>query len=113
MKIQFTIESESQDEIEFVEDVARVRDQGLEAGLSQREVARVLIFVAQGLLSESFERHDVSHSEEDVYECPVCGGDIGSVEVTGIGEDPVVEPCGCSVQFEDLPQDKIDEMLDR
>lgn len=113
MEIKFTIESESQEELEFVEDVARVRDQGLDSGLSQQDVARVLIFVAQGLLSESFVERDVSHSEDEIYVCPVCGGDIESVEVTGIGEDPVVDPCGCSVQFEDLPQDKIDEMLDR
>lgn len=113
MKIQFTIESESQDELEFIEQVAHVRDQGLESGLSQGEVARVLVFVAQGLLSDSFERRDVSPSEEENPFCPGCGGPVDGVEVPGIGEEPVVEPCGCEMEFDELPQEVIEDILDR
>ena len=113
MKIQFTIESDSDDELEFIEQVARVRDQGLDVGLSESEVARIFIFVAQGLLSESFDSSGVSSSVKQNSVCPSCGGSLEGVEIEGIGEDPVIVPCGCKVAFDNLPDEKIDEIVDR
>lgn len=112
MNIEFMLEAESEEEMEFFEQVADIRNEGLDSGLSRQEVSRVFLVFAQGLLSESFKDDSVPVPEDDEWVCPACGGPLVDIDVPGIGEDPVVDPCRCVVPFNDLPQEVIDETLD-
>lgn len=109
MKIRFTFDAESKEEIEFINQLVQVRDMGLESELSNEEVARMFVMVAQGLLSESYREQDVRPSNTEIFVCPSCGSDLESIETMGIGEDVQCIPCGCMVDMDELPSTFLQE----
>lgn len=110
MKAKVTIEADTEEERIFMEQIAQARNEALANDLSQEQVARMLTIFAQGLLSPSFDEQGVSSVEEEKTVCPSCGSILEEVEFRGIGQDPVVVPCGCSVEYDDLPQEVLDEL---
>lgn len=100
MKTDFYLEPESEAEIELVDLLAEAREVGLEkAGLSPQEVSIVFQQFAIGAL------HEPEQVSEPQATCPVCGTEIDSVETTGIGSQPIVQPCGCETTYDQLPED--------
>lgn len=102
MEIRFTFDAESKEEIEFINQLVQVRDAGLESELSNEQVARMFVMVAQGLLSESYREQDVRPSNTEIFVCPACGSDLESIQTMGIGEDVQCIPCGCMVDIDNL-----------
>ena len=104
MKTNITIEPESEEERVFMEQIAAARNEALDEGVSQREVARIFLVFAEPLLGE-FERESGSLGGSDEKPlCPSCGVVVSDFDVPGIGEDVVVDPCGCRMPFDELPQ---------
>lgn len=112
MNIEIVLDPESDAEVEFMERVAMARNDALDAGMSEEDVARTLSVFAEGVLSGSFENQDVGSENKESVVCPLCGLTVEDVEVMGIGEEPVLVPCGCRVTFEELPQKVRDDILD-
>lgn len=110
MKVNLTLEAESEEESKLMERVAKIRNEALDDGMSTEEVARVFMVFAQGMLSPSFEEQGVSHVKDEKPLCPSCGSILERVEFEGIGQDPTVVPCGCTVLYDDLPQEVLDDM---
>jgi hypothetical protein len=110
MKVNLTLEVDSPEEEQLLEELAEVRNRAIANGMSEQEVARVLNIVAQGVLSPSFEEQGVQSVEEEKTLCPSCGSVLESVEFPGIGETPTIVPCGCEVEYDDLPQDVLDDI---
>lgn len=110
MKVNLTIELDSDDEEVLLSELAEARNRALQNGMSEQEVTRVFLIVAQGVLSPSFDEQGVTSVEEEKTLCPSCGSVVEDVEFPGIGEEPVIVPCGCEVEYDDLPQDVLDDM---
>lgn len=98
-----TIDIETEDERILFERLASVRNDALESSMNEQEVARVFLMVAQGLLSPSFEQQDGTVTKEEKPVCPSCERVVYDFVVTGIGEKPILEDCGCRVHYEDIP----------
>lgn len=111
MKTEVYLEPETEAEREFMERLAHVRNQALDDGMSKAQVSRVLSIYAQSLVSGSFDQRSNDPNTEEKSLCPECGCLIEGVEVTGIGEEPTVLPCGCTVGFNELPEEVQQDML--
>jgi len=99
MKTELGIEPESREEVEFLERLAEVREFGIEeTDMTVHEVGAVMGYFASGV----HNRQTAQKSRRSKHECPVCGQEIKEVNSPGLGEDPTIEPCGCSVEYSDL-----------
>ena len=105
MKTNITIEPESEEEREFMEKIAVARNEALDNDVSQKEVARIFLAFADGLLSGSDGKVGGSGGSKEKPRCPSCGVVVSDFDVPGIGEDVVVDPCGCRMPFEELPEE--------
>lgn len=108
MKSNIDFVPEDEDELVFLEQVAQARIDALEHGVDPDVVDRVLLlFVLEG---GGIDHIMNEPSQKSV--CPVCGSVVESVESEGIGEDPVVRPCGCVVSYDDLPDGLLDMLME-
>lgn len=112
MNTDIYFEPETEAEREFMEQLAYARNRALDEGVTREDVSRVLSIYAQALLSDSFEQttNDTQNDENPL--CPECGSLIEGVEVRGIGELPTILPCGCDVEFNELPDSIRQNMLE-
>lgn len=107
------IEPETQAELELLEDLAAVRNVALEQGIDQVDIARAMIVYGEVLLRKDFDNpnlhasSDEAESEHQDGGCPNCGGVIEDVEIIELGSLPEVQPCGCEVELDLLPDEVI------
>ena len=104
MKTDFTIEPESQEERQFMEEIARARNEALNNNVSEEEVAHIFLVFASGLLGDFEHESGSSGGSDEKPLCPSCGVVVSDFDVPGIGEDIVVVPCGCRMEFDELPE---------
>ena len=104
MNLDTTIEAESQDERVFMEQIAQARNEALDSGVPEEEVARMFLIFASGLLSDFEYDSSSSGGSDEKPRCSSCGVVVSDFDVPGIGEDVVVDPCGCRMPFDELPQ---------
>lgn len=97
MRLSIHISAEGEGERHILEQLANLRTYALEdVEMSEEEFAAVLSLFSAGMFTETGDR-------DDRLTCPNCDGPVDSISGTGIGEDPVIEPCGCTVGWADLP----------
>lgn len=102
MRSDIHIEPESDEEIEFIDQLSQARTYAVEeTDMNPEDVAVIFSAFATGMFSES--GRDVRPPK--THECPQCGQELKDVETPGLGMDPRAVPCGCSVQYDDLPQE--------
>lgn len=100
MKTDIYIESESEEDREVIDALSAAREYGLEeSDMSREELAVVFNQFAIGLMKEQGTLQEPSHT------CPECGESIEDVDLIALGVDPTVQPCGCTVSFDDLPEE--------
>jgi len=104
MKTNITIEPESEEERVLMEQIAVARNEALNKGMSQQEVARIFLVFAERLLGDFEQEPSSSGGLDEKPLCPSCGVVVSDFDVPGIGEDVVVDPCGCRMPFDELPQ---------
>lgn len=102
MKSEIHLTPETEEEVEFFERLAEARSYALKQGLDEAEIAQVFSLFATGMFNESAAPPE---EDETSHECPQCGSLIEEVESPGMGMDPVLVPCGCSVSHDELPQE--------
>lgn len=102
MKSEIHLTPETEEEVEFFERLSEARSYALEQGMDEAEIAQVFSLFATGMFNESSRQ---TEERESVHKCPQCGSIIEEVESPGMGMDPVLVPCGCSVSHDDLPQE--------
>lgn len=101
MKTDIFIEPETGAEVEFLDRLGEAREMALAAGIDEAEVAAVFGQFAAGMYIESVS--ESAESDESRLSCPSCGTVVEDIESPGIGSEPVVRPCGCTVAYEELP----------
>ena len=93
---------DSEEEITFLEQLAAVRTYGTEElDLDRETVAMIMIQSASVLMDPTAP--DIT-DEVDAEVCPNCGAPLKEIDSKGIGVDPVGEPCGCSLESQDVPE---------
>lgn len=108
-----------QDETEAraMEDIHVATRRAHRDGMSKERLAALLAFMASATLDprseeESPERSESGleeeMSEEDVPECPECGGVVGDVSMQ-LGGDVFFRPCSCIAQYDDLSEEEREE----
>jgi len=105
MNTDYIVEPENDKDVEFVDMLAEARSFALENDMDPRTVAYVYLMFG----FEVYSMGDVESSEAPV--CPECGEDIGTVSLSGLGEEADVEPCGCVVGLDALPDEVLDDIL--
>lgn len=104
MIIDIQITPESEDEVTLIEKLTEAREYGLtETDLSDQEIAAVFSQFAAGITMEA----DVEGEEHGLH-CPECGTPIQDVTSRGMGMPPIVKPCGCKSEWEDIPPEYFD-----
>lgn len=95
------VEIESPEEALLLERVNEARIEAVESGADPQEVSRILSLVA--VMTDG----DMPSLESDESGpiCPTCGEPVDGYDVVEIGSDPVLQPCGHSVPFEELPDE--------
>lgn len=107
MNTDIYLEPETDEEVRFLELLAEAREYGnRDAGLSDREIARVFNQFAIGTLNME-DRIAEDIESETVYTCPICGDEIEDLDAPGIGMDPTVQPCGHQPDYSDLPPELV------
>lgn len=102
MKSEIHLTPETDEEVEFFERLAEARSYALEQGMDEAQIAQAFSLFATGMFNES----DASTEEpQGSHRCPQCDTLIRDVESPGMGMDPVLVPCGCSVTHDELPQE--------
>lgn len=99
MKTEIYLTPEDEDEVEFLERLADAREFALDAGLERETVAAMFAQMSAGIAGEDGA---VAEKEEELN-CPECGTTLTDVTAAGIGEHPTTEPCGCTVEWDDIP----------
>ena len=100
MKTEITLVPETEEEMEFVERLAAVREYGIqEVGMDKEAVAAIMAEFAAGAMSG-----DPTDSQE-TFECPECGTPVQEVTAREIGGKPIVKPCECEVEWSEIPPD--------
>jgi len=102
MKSEIHLTPETDEEVEFFERLAEARSYALDQGMDEAEIAQVFSLFATGMFNESGE---AAEEPEGTHNCPQCDTLIRNVESLGMGMDPVLVPCGCSVSHDELPQE--------
>jgi len=102
MKSEIHLTPETDEEIEFFGRLSEARTYALEAGMDEAEIAQAFSLFATGMFNESAAPPE---EDETSHNCPQCDSLIKDVESPGMGMDPVLVPCGCSVSHDDLPQE--------
>lgn len=104
MRNDIVLDPESEEERVLLDKLAIARQFGLEeAGLSPQELSMVFSQFAIGC--HLADQSGVSHSS---LECPECEEPITDVDVPGIGQSPVGVPCGCELEYDQVPQELLD-----
>lgn len=102
MKSEIHLTPETEEEVELLERLSEARAYAIEeAGMEPEQLATIFSQFASGMFTESGSAVD----ERESHECPQCGQRIEDVESPGLGMDPALVPCGCSVSHDDLPQE--------
>lgn len=100
MKTDIRLTPESEEEVKVLEKLSEVREYALEeAEMNPASVGGIFAQMAAGLCSES-ERNPPAEAD---LECPECGTPITDVTGNELGAEPIVEPCGCEVGWDQLP----------
>ena len=107
MKFDYNIEPETKYEEELIESVAMARNRALEHGVSEDVVSTVLSLFAMRMGSGS----PTDQNAPTGSVCPVCGELIEGVSISGIGSVPELVPCGCEVEYDDLPDSVLDDLI--
>lgn len=105
MKFDIHIIPNNEDEVELLQRLSNVREFGIEeTDMSESEVAALFAQFASGLHTEEDKQ------EEDYYEfpCPVCEGLVEDVQTPGMGQNPIIQPCGHEADWADIPLDYFD-----
>lgn len=102
MILDIQIKPESEEEVQFLEKLTAAREFGIdETDLTRAELASIYSEFAAGIASEI----DVDRADDSYLTCPVCNTVVDDVTAEGLGGDPIVEPCGCTVEWNELPDD--------
>lgn len=107
MKLDVFIEADDEKEQELMDRMVAARRFALEeADLDTSEAAALFAQFATGLAVEE----DAEEQEDEAnIDCPSCGAPMDGVESPGIGENPTVNPCGCEIEWEDVPENFLPE----
>jgi hypothetical protein len=104
MRNDIVLEPQSEEERELLDKMASVRQYGLEeAELSPQELSVVFSQFAIGC-----HLADQSGVSQSSLECPECKEPITGVDVPGIGQEPTGVPCGCELEYDQVPQELFD-----
>jgi len=105
MKFDIHITPNTEEEVQLLEQLSQAREFGIEeTEMSESELAAVFAQFASGIHTEEQEE------EKSYYEfsCPVCDGVVKDVQTPGMGEDPIIQPCGHTADWADIPLDYFD-----
>lgn len=101
MKKDVSIIPETEEELKLVEMLAEVREYAIQdAGMEPEEVAALFAQFSAGAIEGEFVG-----DQTDRVKCPNCGEPVEDVESMGLGMTPELEPCGCEVEYTDIPDD--------
>lgn len=101
MLLEIQLSPENEDEVEVLERLTDAREYALEeTDLSKGEVAAMFSQFAAGVALEI----DVDEEDEGL-QCPECGSNVENVTSMGMGASPIMDPCGCEVDWNELPPD--------
>ena len=92
---------ETEEEVQFIEQLAAVREHGLEELDLERESVAMLVIQTGAVLIDP--NIDDPVKQVDVPDCPVCETPLRQVDTEGIGSKPRGEPCGCQLEWSDVP----------
>lgn len=97
MKTEVHLTPETEDEVQLLEMLAEAREFALEeAEMDPASAAGIFAQMAAGLAGEG-------EVEEGDYECPNCGRAATGVTGSELGGQPEVKPCGCELEWEEVP----------
>jgi len=102
MKTEVHLTPETEEEVELLERLVEVRRFAIEdTELSPSSIAGIFAQMSAGMAGEEESYETAS----DAIQCPVCGNNAQEVTAGEIGGKPIVEPCGCEADWDDLPPD--------
>ena len=107
MKFDIHIAPNTEEEVELLEQLSEAREFGIEeTSMTESEIAAVYAQFASGIHTEEEEDEQESYYE---FSCPVCDGVVKDVQTPGMGQNPIIKPCGHESDWADIPLDYFEE----
>jgi len=107
MRVNIDIVPEGEDEAELIEMLVDAREYGIEqTSLDKSDIALLFNSFASGLFTEVEDE-----KPHRTHLCPSCGEGVEEVSFNGLGADPMIQPCGCTVGMDDIPDTVLQDIL--